>query len=354
MVNNWFVRILLSPFAIIYGLGIGIRNFFYDTGLLKSANFNIPVISIGNLSIGGAGKTPHVEYLIRALKEYTDIAVLSRGYKRKTKGFRFVELNHNALYAGDEPLQYKRKYRDIVVAVSESRAIGIPQILKTYPQTKVVILDDAFQHRAVNPTKNILLTQYDMPYSKDYLLPSGRLRENRSASQRADIVVVTKCPSNVGNVNIDEWREDLQLEERQKLFFSYYQYDNPYSFFNGQRLQLEDTTDILLISAIANTSYLLDYLSNITPNINHLDYEDHHLFTKQDIEYVNRVFTETANSKKIILTTEKDAMRLALFYNELAELKLPIYVLPVQVQFHFEGKNEFDNEIKDFLLNFRV
>lgn len=354
MVNNWLVRILLSPFSILYGLGIGFRNLCYDTGLLKSAKFNIPVISIGNLSIGGAGKTPHVEYLIRILREYTDIAILSRGYKRKTKGFKFVELNHNALYAGDEPLQYKRKYRDIVVAVSESRALGIPEILKYHPQTKVVILDDAFQHRAITPHKNVLLTQYDLPYSDDYLLPSGRLRENRSAAERADVVIVSKCPRDLTHINVKEWRDRLDLEERQKLFFSYYDYDRPYSFFDGHRIDLDSLKDVLLISAIANTSYLLDYLNTKTESINHLNYEDHHLFSKQDIEYIVKVYTETANENKIILTTEKDAMRLALFYKELSDLKLPIYVLPIEVKFHFEGKIDFDHEIKDFLLNFRV
>lgn len=352
--NNIFIKILLAPFSLLYGLIIGVRNLCYDAGLLRSAEFSLPVINIGNLTIGGAGKTPHVEYLIRLLKEYTNVAVLSRGYKRKTKGFLFVENTSNVLNVGDEPLQYKRKYKNIVVAVSESRALGIPEILKKYPTTDLVVLDDAFQHRAVNPSLNILLTEYERPYHLDMLLPSGRLRESSNAAYRADVVIVTKCPKDSQTISEEVWRLNLDLKERQQLFFSKYKYNEAYNFFTGQRLKLTIEYDIVLISAIASTSYLKDHLSDNVNSINHLEYEDHHIFSEVDIDYIVRVFQEDTHKRKLIVTTEKDAMRLSVYYEKLRALNLPIYVLPIEVEFLFDGKTKFDEYIRDFLLNFRV
>jgi tetraacyldisaccharide 4'-kinase len=197
MIQNVLFKILMAPFSLLYGIGVSLRNTFYKTGVLKSISFNLPIISVGNLSVGGAGKTPHIEYLIRLLKDYLNVATVSRGYKRKTKGFLFVKPKMNAEQVGDEPLQFKRKFQDVAVTVSESRTFAIPEILGEHPDTQVVLLDDAFQHRSIKPGLNILLTEFSKPFTKDFLLPSGRLREWRSAYQRADVVVVSKCPREV-------------------------------------------------------------------------------------------------------------------------------------------------------------
>jgi tetraacyldisaccharide 4'-kinase len=204
MVDKWILRILLSPLALLFGIGVAIKSLAYKSGLLKGVSFSIPVINVGNLTVGGSGKTPHIEYLIRLLSPYLPVGTLSRGYKRKTKGFMLIRPGFNSDQAGDEPLLYARKYPGIAVSVCESRSIGIPKLLQSRPQTRVVLLDDAFQHRAINPNLNILLTEYDEPFYKDWLLPAGRLREWRGGYKRADLIIVTKCPA------------DLPSEERDK------------------------------------------------------------------------------------------------------------------------------------------
>lgn len=348
-------QLLLSPLSLLYGLGVSTRNGLYKSGLLKSITFNIPTIAVGNLSVGGAGKTPHVEYLIRLLKDYINVATLSRGYKRKTKGFKIVLPNNDAEQVGDEPLQYKRKFPDILVTVSESRTLAIPEMLKYYPQTQTVLLDDAFQHRAVDPGLNILLTEYGNLFTQDYLLPSGRLREWRSAYERADVIIVTKCPAQIEAAEKEHIRAEIQPKSHQKLFFSYYAYANPYYIFNpkyGGALRAD--VDVLLICAIARTDYLLDYLQAQVNSVVLLEFEDHHYFSKHDIGSLRATFERMESDKKIILTTEKDAMRLELHRSFLLEHQLPVFALPVQVRFHFEEGIIFDDLVKQFLLNFKV
>ncbi len=347
-------RILLSPVSFVYGLAVNTRNLLYEAGLLKSTSFSNPIISVGNLSVGGAGKTPHVEYLIRLLQPYLQIGVLSRGYKRKSKGFRFVTRNDNVLQAGDEPLQYARKFNESVIAVSESRALGIPLMLKRYSGLQTIILDDAFQHLSVTPAINILLTPFDDLYTRDYLLPAGRLRENVSSAKRANIVVVTKCPKQEEEINQEAIITELQLEDYQQLFFSYYEYGKPYSFFEPLlRKNLEDLDDVILISAIANTSYLEQHLESKVKNIHKVEYEDHHLYSEKEIENLSRLFKQIESDKKCILTTEKDATRLELHFQQIHNSNLPIFVLPIEVHFHFNDKNQFDDLIKELLLNFK-
>lgn len=345
---------MLSPFALLYGLGISMRNFFYDIELVKSSKFNLPVICVGNLSVGGAGKTPHIEYLIRLLRPYLDVATLSRGYKRQTKGFRLIGLQDTALQAGDEPLQYRRKYRDIVVAVAENRAIGIPLILQSYPSVQTILLDDAFQHRAVHAGLNILLTSYTNPFYQDQLMPVGRLREYKSGYERANIIVVTKCPDDLSADARAEMTAAIQPLPHQKVFFSRYTYLRPYSFHNPyQRLDWTEDLDVTLVSAIANTQYLVDYLSQRVGEVHTLDYEDHRVFTDRDIAYIQQVFENRPHQKKILLTTEKDATRLDLHRAKIKELKWPLYILPVEVDF-ISDKDSFDQEVKNFLMNFRA
>ena len=354
MIQTFLVRLLLAPLSLLYGIGVGLRNFFYSNNLLKGFEFDIPTISIGNLSIGGAGKTPHIEYLIRLLKDYINVATLSRGYKRKTKGFLLVKPNHTAEDVGDEPLQFRRKFNDILVSVAESRAYAIPQILMKWPSCQTILLDDAFQHRSIKPGLNILLTEYDQPFTRDYLLPSGRLREWRSAYHRADIIIVSKCPPKLTEPQKIELIDEIKPFPRQRIYFSYYQYQDPYFFMHTRdRFPLGEELDVLLICAIANTDYLLSYLYDQVNEVKALEYEDHHYFTEFDISNLKNEFDKMESDNKIILTTEKDAMRLELHRDFIVKNKLPVFVLPVSVAFHFNDGALFDKDVKDFLLNFR-
>lgn len=348
-------RILLYPFSLIYGVAISVRNTMYDTGLLKETSFNLPIISVGNLSVGGAGKTPHVEYLINILQPYITVSVLSRGYKRKTKGFRLVNLNDNSKLSGDEPLQYKRKFPNTPVAVSESRALGIPQFLKRHPEIQTILLDDAFQHRSVKPSLNILITPLNNLYTDDTLLPSGRLRESAQAAERADIIIVSKCEESLSLEDAKIVTEKINPLHNQKVFFTKYRYYNPYHILNGrQRIKLNQELSIILISAIANTAYLKHYLTQNSASINSLEYEDHHHFSDRDLNYLVKVYKETKRNNTVIITTEKDAIRLQDHKQFIIEHKLPIFALPVQVEFLFGQKNTFDQNIKDFLRSFKV
>ncbi len=338
---------------MLYGVIISLINFFYDIGLLKASKFSIPVIGVGNLSIGGAGKTPHIEYLIELLKDYINIATLSRGYKRETKGFRFVQPYDTALTVGDEPLQYRRKYKDVVVAVSENRAYAIPQILQHYPDTQTILLDDAFQHRGVKPGLNILLTAYDALFTDDFLLPAGRLREWRSGYRRADIIIVSKCPTDINPEIKAQITKKIAPYSYQRIYFSYYEYGYPYNFYEpSQRIYLDDDMDAILLSAIANTDYLLSYLDLKVKSVTDIEFEDHHTFDRHDIEKIHKVFTNHNSQRKLLITTEKDAMRLEIHREALKELKIPVYILPVKVRFHFDEENQFNADIKRFLLDF--
>ena len=355
MIQSFLVKLLLAPISLLYGIGISFRNFFYRKGLLKGISFNLPVISVGNLSLGGAGKTPHIEYLIRLLKDYLEVATLSRGYKRKTKGYLVVESGMNAEHVGDEPLQFKRKFPNIMVTVSESRTFAIPEIVKARPNTQVVLLDDAFQHRSVQPGLNILLTEYSHLFTRDYLLPSGRLREWRSAYERADLILVSKCPLQVSIEEKEAIIKEINPFSHQKIYFSYYDYFQPYYIIDSRYVtQLQKDWDILLICAIARTDYLVDYLEEKVNSVKILEYEDHHYFNKFDVSHLKNTFDKMESDKKIILTTEKDAMRLELHRPFLVEKQLPVFALPVKVRFHFGEQEQFDKDIRNFLLNFKA
>lgn len=354
MIQNILVKILLAPFSLLYGMGVGLRNFFYRKGLLKGVSFDLPVISVGNLSIGGAGKTPHIEYLIRLTKDYLNIATLSRGYKRETKGFLFVAPNNDAKTVGDEPLQFKRKYPDIVVAVAESRTFAIPKIVMEHPTTQLVLLDDAFQHLSIKPALNILLTEYNHPFTEDYLLPSGRLREWRSAYTRADIIIISKCPPVLEADEKEKWIKAINPLKRQQLYFSYYKYFHPYYILNPRYVaHLQEDWDVLLICAIARADYLVEYLTSKVNSVRAIEYEDHRYFSKHDVANLKASFDRMESKKKLIITTEKDAMRLELHKPYLIEHKLPIFAIPVEVAFHFEEGEQFDANLKQFLLNFK-
>lgn len=355
MVDNLFARLLLAPFALLYGGAIGLRNLAYRTGLLKGVGFSVPVISVGNLSVGGAGKTPHIEYLVKHFKPYIQVATLSRGYGRKTRGFLEVQPGMNAHQAGDEPLQFKRKNPDIVVAVGESRALSIPQIISRHPETQLILLDDAFQHRAVEPGLHVLLTEYSAPFTRDWLLPSGRLREWRSAYRRAHIIVISKCPVDLDRQDADQLMKEINPAEHQQVFFSAYDYGHPYALINpAQRYRLGEDWHILLVTAIARTDYLLSYLQERVGDISHLAYGDHHDFSETDIRNIIRAFGQLESEKKVVLTTEKDAIRLEPYRRLLTEAGVPVMILPIQVRFLFEEGPAFNQHIQDFLLDFKV
>jgi tetraacyldisaccharide 4'-kinase len=355
MIQRLLFQLLLSPLSLLYGLGVSIRDWLYGQGLLKGVEFNLPVISVGNLSVGGAGKTPHIEYLIRLLRDYIDVATLSRGYGRKTKGYLAVHGQMTAEQAGDEPLQFKRKFPDISVVVCESRTFAIPKMLMDQPGLQAILLDDAFQHRSVKPGLNILLTEYSRPFTRDFLLPAGRLREWRSAYRRADLIIVSKCPPELSSEAREKMRQELKPLPHQTVYFSYYRYGAPYYIYNpNYKISLQPELEVLLISAIANTDYLMSHLQGVVGQVQALEYEDHHFFSGYDVGQLKASFDRLEGAQKIILTTEKDAMRLELHRDFLLEQRLPVFALPVEVAFHAGQGQAFDEAIRQFLLNFKA
>ncbi len=359
MQNNIFLRILLSPFALIYGGIVGFRQLSYRMKLLRSSRFDVPTIVVGNLSTGGVGKSPHIEYLIRLLEPYINVAVLSRGYKRKTEGFRMVEPDNTALDVGDEPLQFKKKYPSVPVAVGERRAYAIPQIIYRHPDIQTILLDDAFQHHAVRPYKSILITEYSRPYTKDFLLPMGNLREWRDGAKRADIIIVSKCPTDMELVEKQRFIDEIKPLWYQKIFFSYYDYATPYnildpSVFLQNDNKLDAETEVLLVTGIAKVDYLVEHLSYHVKAITTLAFEDHRVFTNYDMAHVKRLFEQMTGRKKVILTTEKDATRLDLHRAYITGSQLNIFAIPIEVKFLFDEGEAFDNEIKNSLLDFKI
>ena len=355
MLNNIFFRILMSPFALIYGGIVKMRQLSYQLQLLRSSRFDVPTIVVGNLSTGGVGKSPHIEYLIRLLEPYINVAVLSRGYKRKTEGFRLVQPDNTALEVGDEPLQFKRKYPSVPVAVGERRAYAIPQMLYQHPDIQTILLDDAFQHLAVQPYLNVLVTEYSRPYTKDYILPMGNLREGRSGAERADIIIVSKCPTDMQDAEKQRFIKDINPYSLQKVFFSYYDYATPNHIFDPSvKFELDAETEVLLVTGIARVDYLVENLSHRVKAVTTLSFEDHRIFSNYDVAHVKTLFDQMTGRKKVILTTEKDATRLELHKDYIVENQLNIFAIPVEVKFLFDEQAAFDEEIKQRLLDFKI
>lgn len=328
------IRIILFPIVPIYYFVTWFRNKLYDLGIMSSKSYDFPVICVGNLSTGGTGKTPMIEYLIRLLQYDKSIATLSRGYKRKTEGFVLADKNANADTIGDEPFQFYNKFDDITVAVDGDRQNGISQLRGLNPKPEVILLDDAYQHRKVNAGFNILLTAYNNLYYKDFVLPTGNLREPRSGAERADLIVVTKCKTNISEAEKNEIISKLKLENHQKLFFSYVEYaDTVISSFNS--LELESLPKFTLVTGIANAKPLVDFLANKGLKFDHLEYSDHYNFKSSDIDALV--------SKSLIITTEKDYVRLSV--NE--SLKDKLYYLPIQIK--IDKSEIFDATIKSFI-----
>ncbi len=327
-----------------------LRNLFFDLGILPSQKFNKPVISIGNLTYGGTGKTPHVEYLIRLLSPQLSLATLSRGYGRNTRGFLVATEKSVVGDIGDEPLQYLKKFPLIRVAVDERRPRGVQMLFSQFPGLNAVLLDDAFQHRYIKPGLSILLTDYHRLYPDDFVLPSGTLREFRSGAKRADIIIVTKTPKIFSPITRRRILEDLKPGKHQQVYFSYIRYDDPVAVFHPGKLAFPvKASNILLFTGIANDYPLRDHLGRMCRELIAVKYPDHHQYTITDLEVLVKKFNDLPTQKKILVTTEKDVMRLKIpgFCTILENL--PLFYIPMEVDFHGEGKEMFDKEILSYV-----
>lgn len=338
---------LLYPFALIYGTVAAVRRWLYRIGLLEAYQAPIPTIGVGNLSVGGTGKTPHVEYLIRLLSNQYKIATLSRGYKRKTKGFVLAnDIDPKELSAemiGDEPLQFFTKFPHIKVAVDENRAEGIQQLLQRFPDLQCIILDDCYQHLKIKkPDLNILITEYAIPYALDYPLPAGRLREFRSAARYADIVIVSKCPENLTEQQRAEMTELLKLQDYQHLFFTAMRYGELTALNeSGRKQQITSQTEVVLLTAIAHPEPMEKYLSEKFKIIHHYRFADHHYFSAEEIAEIQKTYFSEKNRNRILVTTEKDSMRL--IYGTLSKHleTIPLFSLPIEPYFLFQDEDRF-------------
>ncbi len=344
-------RYLLFPLSLIYGACILLRNWLFDKKILKSSAFNFPVICVGNLATGGTGKTPMTEYLVELLKSNYKPATLSRGYKRKTKGYAIAGKNTTALEIGDEPMQFHQKFPDVTVAVGEERLEAIPHILHDRPETDVIILDDAFQHRSVRAGLNIILTEYKNLYSRDLMLPAGDLRDVKLSRKRADIIVVTKCKSDLSETEKASITNELGIRPNQHIFFTEIMYAQPYHLFTGEKTDIRATEDLLLISGIANPKPMKEFLTAHVHSYDMLRYPDHHIFSSTDLREIKKQFAKITSEDKMIMTTEKDGVRLQKFEREMADL--PIYVLPVKQQFLFKDEMAFNGLIVNFIKSFK-
>lgn len=345
------IRLLLLPFALLYWLAIWVRNKLFDKDILKSSSFNMPIICVGNLSAGGTGKSPMVEYLLRLLHKDFHTATLSRGYKRKTKGYVLANENTTSLEIGDEPRLFQIKFPNVAVAVGEERLYAVPQILHDRPETQVIVLDDAFQHRSIRAGLNILLTDYGNLYTRDFYLPTGDLRDLKSSSKRANIIVVTKCPFDITADDKENIKQELNLLPHQHLFFSCIEYGRPYHLVNNHEINVAKDMEILLVTGIANPEPLKKLLNETVKSYESINFSDHHIFSIDDLKEIKKRFEKIDSYNKIILTTEKDAIRLVKFKEELKEI--PLFVIPIQHKILFEEGPAFNSMVINFIRNFK-
>jgi len=352
--NSFFLRsfrILLFPFSLLYGFAIIVRNWLYNKKIVRSAEFNLPVICVGNLVMGGTGKSPMVECLIELLSNKFLVATISRGYKRKTKGYALANENTTALEIGDEPMQFHTKFSGIAVAVGEERVVAIPQLLHDRPDTQVIILDDAFQHRAIKAGLNILLTECNNLFTHDFFFPTGDLRDQKFSAKRADVIVVTKCPANFPDEEKQKTIKQLSQYKTNNIFFTTTEYQTPYHIITKNKKTISVKDEVLLVYGIANPLPLKDYISENTAAYEELSYSDHHIFSIDDLKDIGKKFEKIKASNKFILTTEKDAVRLIKFKEQLANL--PLYVLPVRHKFLFDEEEAFNKLVIDFIAGFK-
>ncbi len=345
-------KLLLGPISFIFSLIIKIRNFLYNSGIKKSQFFNnVNIIAVGNLAVGGTGKTPLTEFLIKNLKKKHSVAVLSRGYKRKSKGFLYVTKTKKSAEVGDEPLQIAQKFENITVAVCRNRIKGIKKI-SSEKNPDIIILDDAFQHRKVKPKLSILLTDYNNPFYKDYFLPLGKLRDNRKEYLRAEIIVITNCPEQIKPIEKSIWRDNINVQPFQKHFFSRVKYAQTLKNIINKNKQISteklEEYNILALSGLANAKYFNNHLEKTKPQkIIKIKYTDHKNYKKKNIEHIIKRFNKIKSDKKIIITTEKDAVKLKEIIP--AQYKNFFYYLEIETEIIFNMKNDYLKEILSYI-----
>jgi tetraacyldisaccharide 4'-kinase len=347
------LKIVLLPFSVLYGFITFFRNKLYDWGVFHSESFDIPVISVGNLSAGGTGKSPAIEYLIRLLQNNNlNLATLSRGYGRKTKGFIMADHTATAATIGDEPLQFFQKFNNLTVAVCEDRVKGIKLLLNKQPTPGVILLDDAFQHRSVKPGLNMLLTDFNHLYARDCVLPSGRLREFRAGAKRADIIIVTKSPEDISEAQRNQIVTSLKPTSNQCVLFSFIRYNNLVPFFENTSqptITSPGEFEVVLFTGIANPAPLIAHLKENSKQLHTLHFSDHHPYSQKDIQHISQKFCNIVSEKKVIVTTEKDFSRLA-HKNIVKELSgFPVFYIPVEMDFSETDKKTFDQKIINYV-----
>lgn len=351
------LRKLLLPFSPVYGAVVGIRNKLYDTGKLKSTEFNKPVIVVGNLTTGGTGKTPHTEMLIDLFNaERIKSAVLSRGYRRQTTELIEVKTEHSAAEVGDEPKQIKLKHANNLVVVNKDRVKGIEHILATHPEIKVIVMDDGFQHRAVKPGLSILLIDHKDLDRKDFFLPAGNLRESKKGIERADIIIVSKTPEFFSPMEKRHCKEKIDPEKSKKIFFTYMKYGGLYSVVDDGKPCLFDKEyyqernyNVLLVSGIADAEPLVDHLKKGFKHVEHISFGDHHSYNPVDVQRIVDAYHKMPGENKIVLTTEKDAMRL--MYPSLKDIykEIPLFFISIEAWFHHDEYKSFKSGILDYV-----
>ncbi len=343
-------KLVLYLFSLFYGMVVNFRNMLFNLNILRGREFDVPVISLGNITVGGTGKTPHTEYLIQLLSKKFNVAILSRGYKRKTSGFLVVETSSTSRQVGDEPLQIKMKYPSVMVAVDERRVRGIENILQLCERRPdVIILDDAFQHRYVTPAINILLIDFSRMITEDELLPLGSLREPASNRDRANIIIVTKCPREIKPIDERIITKDLHIWPYQDLFFSRIKYGYPVPVFPEkvveQNLRFDADHGILLLTGIANPQPLRDKLLTLTKSVVSVNYPDHYAFSLKDMEKIAGQFEGMSAIKKVIVTTEKDTFRIREIENLPDKIAASLYYIPIEIRFINQTESDFDKKI---------
>jgi len=349
-------KVLLFPFSILYGMVVIVRNWLFNVDILPSEKFNVPIICVGNITVGGTGKTPFTEYLIRLLQPKNKVGVLSRGYKRTSRGYILASKTSSPLEIGDEPYQIKNKFPEAMVAVEINRREGIRNMLnENEPKPDVIILDDAFQHRYVEPDVSILLIDYNRPVTEDYLLPLGRLREPVKGKDRAQIVVVTKCPHNIKPIELRIITKSLHLYPYQTLYFTTLTYGDLIPLFPKKDQQIvknclkEEKYAILSLSGVASPEPFEQYLGSLAEELVSLRFSDHHHFSQKDMDKIEKKFNTIANSNKIIITTEKDAVRIKNNPNFPKSLKSRIYYIPLSISFMLDQEKSFNKQIHDYV-----
>lgn len=345
-------RLLLLPISILYWAGIFVRNYLFDKKWLRVAEFGMPLITVGNLAVGGTGKSPFIELLVEILSPNYKVATLSRGYRRRTRGYAYATPTSTALDIGDEPLSLFRKFPQIAVTVGEERLLAIPELLHDFPSTDIILLDDAFQHRSIQAGFTILLTEYSNLFTRDFYLPTGDLRDLKRRYKDATVIVVTKCNAALSETEKKRLLDEINPNSTQRVYFTSLEYGSPYHLITKATLTLNTHHEILLVTGIANPKPLKLYIEEHSSYYRQLQFRDHHIFTIDDLSDIDKERQKLNSKNGIILTTEKDAVRLEKFADRLRDM--PIYVIPVKHHFLFGERADFENQVMEFIQTFNA